>query len=67
MSKIEEQMREAQNLMRCGYWDAADDVLERLISKVVHLESQVDILKEQVKNNKATIRQMDRRIMARDR
>ena len=67
MSKVEEQMREAQKLMRSGYWDAADDLLETLISKVVFMETQVADLKAQIKENKKTIKQMDRRIMAGDR
>ena len=67
MSKVEEQMREAQKLMREGYWDAADDLLETLVSKVVFMETQVADLKAQIKENKKTIKQMDRRIMAGDR
>ena len=67
MSKVEEQMREAQKLMREGYWDSADDLLETLVSKVVFMETQVADLKAQIKENKKTIKQMDRRIMAGDR
>jgi phage shock protein A len=67
MTKIEQQLREAQNLMRSGYWDAADDLLEQMLSKLLHLENQVDELKAQVKQQKMTIKQMDRRIMANDR
>lgn len=67
MSKVEAQMREVQKLMRSGYWDSADDLLETLISKVVFMETQVAEMKEQIKENKKTIRQMDRRIMAGDR
>lgn len=67
MSKVEEQIREAQKMMRSGYWDAADDLLEQLLSKVIHLESRVEDLKQQVTKHKMTIRQMDRRIMAGDR
>ena len=67
MSKVEEQMRQAQKLMREGYWDAADDLLESLISKVVFMETQVADLKAQIKQQKMTIKQMDRRIMAGDR
>ena len=65
--KVEDQIREAQKLMRSGDWDAADDLLEQLLSKAIHLESQVEDLKAQVKKHKMTIKQMDRRIMAGDR
>lgn len=67
MTKLEQQIREAQKLMRSGYWDAADDLLEQMLSKVLHLENQVEELKAQVKQQKMTIKQMDRRIMAGDR
>ncbi len=67
MSKLEQQLRETQKLIRSGYWDAANDLLEQMLSKVVHLENQVDDLKAQVKQQKMTIKQMDRRIMANDR
>lgn len=67
MSYLEEQIKKAQELMRSGYWDAADDVLEQLISKAKHMENQLEEMKAQVKSQKNIIKQMDRRIMARDR
>ena len=67
MSKLEQKIREAQKLMRSGYWDAADDLLEQMLSKAIHLDNQVEELKAQVKQQKMTIKQMDRRIMAGDR
>jgi len=64
---LEADIREAQKLMRSGYWDAADDLLEQMLSKALHLQNQVEELKAQVKQQKMTIKQMDRRIMANDR
>lgn len=67
MRSLEADIKEAQKLMRTGYWDAADDLLEQMLSRVIHLQNQVDELKAQVKQQKMTIKQMDRRIMAGDR
>lgn len=67
MRNLEADIREAQKLMRSGYWDAADDLLEQMLSKALHLQNQVEELKAQVKQQKMTIKQMDRRIMANDR
>ncbi len=67
MRSLEADIKEAQKLMRTGYWDAADDLLEQMLSRVIHLQNQVDELKAQVKQQKMTIKQMDRRIMANDR
>ena len=67
MRSLEADIKEAQKLMRTGYWDATDDLLEQMLSRVIHLQNQVDELKAQVKQQKMTIKQMDRRIMAGDR
>lgn len=63
MVTLEDDIKKAQTLMRSGYWDAADDLLEQIISKAKHLDQQVDRLKAENKQHKATIKQMDRRIM----
>ena len=63
MVTLEDDIKKAQALMRSGYWDAADDLLEQVISKARHLNQQVDRLKAENKQHKATIKQMDRRIM----
>lgn len=63
MVTLEDDIKKAQALMRSGYWDAADDLLEQSISKIKHLTQQVDRLKAENKQHKATIKQMDRRIM----
>lgn len=39
IAEIIEEVRKAQGLMRFGYWDAADDVLEEVIKA---LEEQDD-------------------------
>ena len=63
MVTLEDDIKKAQALMRSGYWDAADDLLEQVISKARHLTQQVERLKAENKQHKATIKQMDRRIM----
>lgn len=67
MRSLEADIKEAQKLMRAGYWDSADDLLEQIMSKAIALDAQIEKLKSENKQHKATIKQMDRRIMAGDR
>ena len=63
MDKAKDKIREAQRLMRSGYWDAADDLLEQVVGKVAYMETELDKLRSEAKAHKAIVRKMNKRIM----
>ena len=63
MDKAGDKIREAQKLMRSGYWEAADDLLEQVLGKVVYMETELAKLRAEAKAFKATVRKMNKRIM----
>ena len=63
MDKAKDKIREAQRLMRSGYWDAADDLLEQVVGKVAYMETELDKLRAEAKAHKAIVRKMNKRIM----
>ena len=63
MDKAADKIREAQKLMRSGYWDVADDLLEQVLGKVAYMETELAKLRTEAKAFKATVRKMNKRIM----
>lgn len=63
MQELSKDILEAQRLMRAGYWDAADDLLDQVLAKAKHMDQKIQMLKAENKQHKLTIRNMDRRIM----
>lgn len=42
IDEIIEEIRKAQGLMRFGYWDAADDVLDEVMQMLTDLKEQME-------------------------